>query len=241
MYLPKSKRFVWAHGGLGMQRLSHLLAPYNHCDIIYNEYFFDSGPNLYCDHADHLWNEHRNNYEPPSLAKYKMFLNHFKDSKHVIIHENGWGQYARILRILKHILNVPQYKNYPHIKVTDTAQLVSFRNAAQEIADGDFINGDKLNSMSGHYLFMSHTMHRYGIKVFDVNYKDLYVNPTDEVFEDIFEVMDMPEREHVNYSYIVKQMQIYHQANIDLIIKHIPNIKEKLEIFLDKQKQSCIM
>ena len=241
MYLPISKRFVWAHGGLGMQRLSHLLAPYNYCEIVHNEYFFDSKRNVYCDHADHLWNEHRNNYQTPTVKKYKEMLTHFKGSKHIIIHEAGWGQYARILRIVKHILNVPQYKNYKHIKVTDTTQLESFRLKAQEIADNDFINGKKLKSMAGHYDFMSHTMHRYGIDVLDIDYYRLFVNPHPDVFEEIFEHMDIPEREHANYGYIVKQINKYHQANIDLICEHIPNISEKLKIFLDKQNQKCIM
>ena len=241
MYLPISKRFVWAHGGLGMQCLSHLLAPYNYCEIVHNEYFFESGQNLYCDHADHLWNEHRRNYQPPTLKKYKNMLEHFKDAHHVIIHEDGWGQYARILRILKHILNVPQYEKYDHIKVTDTAQLDSFRNAAQEIADENFVNGSKLRSMSKHYEFMSHTMHRYGLKVYDVTYRDLYVYPREIIFEDIFEHMDIPEREYVNYGFIVKKIKAYHQKNIELITEKIPNISEKLEKWLDKQNQKCIM
>tara|TARA_B100001057_G_scaffold412647_1_gene428829 strand:+ start:304 stop:1029 length:726 start_codon:yes stop_codon:yes gene_type:complete len=241
MYLPESKRFVWAHGGLGMQRLSHLLAPYNYCSIVNNEFFFESGPNIYCDHMDHLLNEHRNKSTEISIGKYKMMLEHFKSAKHVIIHENGWGQYARILRILKHILNVQQYKNYEHIKVTDAKQIEGFRLAAQEIADGDFVNGPKLRKMSNHYLFTSHQMHQAGLDVLDVNYKDLYVNPIELVFEDIFEHMDIPEREYANYGYIVKQINEYHENNVKLICENIPNIKEKLEIFLDKQKQSCIM
>lgn len=235
MYLPTSNRFVWAHGGLGMQRLSHLFAPYNYCSIVHNEYFFESGPNIYCDHADHLWNEHRTNYEPPSVQKYKLLLNHFKGSKHVIIHEDGWGQFARILRILKHILNVPQYKNYKHIKVTDAQQIHGFRLAAQEIADNDFVNGNKLNSMSKHYTTMSHRMHYHGIEVFDINYKDLYVYPSEDVFEDMFNHMDIPEREYVNYGYIIKQINDYHQKNVELIKENIPNIAEKLDLWLDKQ------
>ena len=241
MYLPIAKRFVWAHGGLGMQRLASLLAPYNHVDIVHNEYFFDSGQNVYCDHADHLWNENRNNYQKPTVKKYKEMLEHFKGSKHVIIHEDGWGQYARILRILKHILNVPQYKNYKHIKVTDTAQLDSFRNAAQEIADYDFINGPALRGVSRHYEQMSHIMQYNGLDVYDVTYKQLYVHPKEWVFEDIFEHMDMPEREFVNYDFIVKQIESYHKKNIELICENIPNIAEKLHIFLDKHNQQCIM
>ena len=34
-----------------------------------------------------------------------------------------------------------QYKNYEHIKVTDAKQIEGFRLAAQEIADGNFVNG----------------------------------------------------------------------------------------------------
>ena len=82
----------------------------------------------------------------------------------VIIHEDGWGQYARILRI-PNIFRMYQYEKYDHLlKVTDTAQLDSFRDSAQEIADENFVNGSKLRSMSKHYEFMSHTMHRYGLK-----------------------------------------------------------------------------
>ena len=241
MYLPKSKRFVWAHGGLGMQRLSHLLAPYNYCSIVHNEYFFQSGPNIYCDHMDHLLNNHRNDPTHITVSKYKMMLEHFKDAKHVIIHENGWGNYARILRILKHILNVPQYANYKHIKVTDAKQIEGFRLAAEEIANHNFENGPKLRSMSNHYLQTSYQMHRHGLQVFDVNYRELYVEPKEEVFEDIFEHMDIPEREHVNYGYIVKQITEYHENNVKLIKENIPNISEKLEKWLDKQSQRSIM
>ncbi len=235
MSLPTSNKFVWAHGGLGMQRLSHLFAPYNFCTITHNEYFFQTGPNMYCDHADHLWNEHRNNYQEPTVKKYKEMLDHFKGSKHVIIHEDGWGQYARILRILKHVLNVPTYANYEHIKVTDAEKVEVFRQEAQEIADNNFTNGVKLNSMSGHYTTMSHRMHYHGIDVYDVSYYDLYVDPEEDVYEDMFKHFDIAEHEYVNYGYIKKQMQIYHQNNIQLIKKNIPNIAEKLDLWLDKQ------
>ena len=65
--------------------------------------------------------------------------------------------------------------------------------------------------------------------------------PREIIFEDIFEHMDIPEREYVNYGFIVKKIKAYHQKNIELISEKIPNISEKLEKWLDKQNQKCIM
>ena len=46
-----------------------------------------------------------------------------------------------------------------------------------------------------------------GLDVFDINYRELY-NPTELVFEDILEHMDIPERIR-NHGYIVKQINEY--------------------------------
>lgn len=240
MYYPKSKRFVWAHGGLGMQRLGHMVAPHNHCDVVFNEYFFDSGPNVYVDHADHLWNNHRKDYEKPTVAHYKELLRYFSHSSHIIIHEHGWGQYARILRILKHMLNTQQYEKYDHIRVSDSA-LPNFAKQVNEIADNNFKNGSKLSSMSKHYEMMSYQMHRAGLHVLDIGYDELYVRPSEEVVEDIFEHFDIPERQYINAGFIVKQLQSYHQTNVDLIKENFPEISEKLQLWLDKQAKRSIM
>ena len=48
-----------------------------------------------------------------------------------------------------------------------------------------------------------------GLDVFDINYKELYVNPIELVFEDTPEHMDISEREYANYGYIVKQINEY--------------------------------
>lgn len=231
--LPISKRFVWAHGGLGMHCLSSLLAPYNHLEVVHNEYFFRRGKNVYCDHADHLWNGHRKDYQKPTVKKYKEMLEHFKGSKHVIIHEDGWGQYAMILRILKHILNIPQYEKYKHINVNDATQLNSLIGRAQKIADCNFVNDTKLLNTSNHYKQMSHIMRRYGLEVYDITYKELYVDPKRWVFEEIFEHMDIPEREYVDYNFIVDKIASYHKKNVELVYENIPNIADKLHIFLD--------
>ena len=64
--------------------------------------------------------------------------------------------------------------------------------------------------------------HQAGLDVFDINYRELYVNPTELVFEDTPEHMDIPEREYANYGYIVKQINEYSENNVKLICENIP-------------------
>ena len=138
------------------------------------------------------------------------------------------------------MLNTQQYEKYDHIRVSDSA-LPNFAKQVNEIADNNFKNGSKLSSMSKHYEMMSYQMHRAGLHVLDIGYDELYVRPSEEVVEDIFEHFDIPERQYINAGFIVKQLQSYHQTNVDLIKENFPEISEKLQLWLDKQAKRSIM